>query len=81
MEHDDLLPRSPAPERLFVERTATAWVDITRDDYGFVRPSRHFFLYDHLLNQPCSLVVAPPWTGKTFTARQIEESLKPYLSM
>lgn len=76
MEHEDLVPHSPAPERLFAERTATAWVDITRDDYGFIRPSQRFFPHERLLNQPCSLVVAPPWTGKSFTARRIEASLR-----
>jgi hypothetical protein len=32
---------------------------------------------ERLLQRACSLVLAPPWVGKSFVARQIADSLRP----
>ncbi|HEX3529418.1 MAG TPA: hypothetical protein VH988_20360 [Thermoanaerobaculia bacterium] len=57
--------------RLFAERNASKWLEAARDAHGFLRPSTKFFQYAQLLQRPCTLVLAPPWIGKTFTAQQI----------
>jgi hypothetical protein len=61
--------------RLFAERTASALVEVHRDEYGFLRPSSLFFHFGRLLERPCSLVVAAPWIGKSFTAQRINHAL------
>ncbi len=61
--------------RLFAERTASVLLEMPRDEHGFLQPSSRFFGFERLLDRPCSLIVAPPWTGKTFTARRIDRSL------
>jgi hypothetical protein len=61
--------------RLFAERTAAASLVVHLDRYGFVLPSALFFQYERLFDRPCSLVVAAPWIGKTFTAKRIYQSL------
>jgi hypothetical protein len=61
--------------RLFAERTAAAMMAVHHDRYGFLQPSSLFFRFEYLLERPCSLVVAAPWIGKSFTARRIEQAL------
>jgi hypothetical protein len=66
--------------RLFVERSAPGRLEIAHDEHGFLRPSPLFFTFERLLERPCSLVVAPPWIGKSFTARRISSFLRTSLS-
>jgi hypothetical protein len=72
-------PESPSlltgTTRLFAERTAAASLVVHLDSYGFVLPSALFFQCERLFDRPCSLVLAAPWIGKTFTAKRIYQSL------
>jgi hypothetical protein len=72
------LPLSPSQTtRRFAPATALARLDAHQDEDGFLQPSPYFFGADRLLERACSLVVAPPWFGKSFTAQQIEKTLSP----
>jgi len=46
------------------------------DDLGFVLPLGKVFRAADLLRPGASLVVAPPWTGKTFLAEQLYRALR-----
>lgn len=63
----DVLPR-----RIFLEGEQRPEFD----DDGFVRPSGESLLAEDLLPCTAVLVAAPPWTGKSFVAKQLEASLK-----
>jgi hypothetical protein len=66
----------PGTARHFAERTASAAHDKNFDAHGFLRPSPRFFTFERLRGRICTLVVAPPWTGKSFTAKRIESDLR-----
>jgi hypothetical protein len=66
----------PGTTRLFVEISAPALLEVHQDQYGFLRPSPLFFTFERLLELPCSLIVAPPWIGKSFTAGRIDNFLR-----
>ncbi|HVR10219.1 MAG TPA: hypothetical protein VMW75_19385 [Thermoanaerobaculia bacterium] len=70
-------PLITGTSRRFAERSDTAALDLYQDQYGFLQPSARFFGPDQLLARPCTLVLAPPWVGKSYTARQIVNSLTP----
>ena len=46
------------------------------DDLGFVLPIGKIFQVADLLHPGAALVVAPPWTGKTFLAEQLDRALR-----
>lgn len=60
------------PRRIFLEGERRPDLD----DDGFVRSSGESLLAEDLLASTAILAVAPPWTGKSFVARQLEASLK-----
>lgn len=55
--------------RLFAERTNRSPLKL--DKHGFLLRTKRHFEAERLLQTSCSLIVAPPWTGKTFTAESI----------
>jgi hypothetical protein len=62
--------------RLFAERSTSLRLEMQNDEYGFLKRSHRFFEFHRLLDRGCTLVVAPPWVGKSFTARRIDAYLK-----
>lgn len=77
MQPDLVTPSKAATSRLFARWPTLSRVDIAKDEYGFIRRSFRFVSDERLVAQCCSLVVAPPWVGKSFTARAIDASLRP----
>jgi len=61
--------------RLFAARTAAGREAIRSDKFGLLESSDQFFDYDQLLNYTCSLVLAPPWIGKSYVAKRIHGKL------
>ncbi|HKQ49698.1 MAG TPA: hypothetical protein VJZ71_16615 [Phycisphaerae bacterium] len=53
-------------------------VSTARDEYGFLseRESQNTLGVEDILGQKATLVVAPPWMGKTFLAKRLRERLR-----
>ena len=66
----------PGTPRLFAEHTGSALPTTDLDEYGFLEYSHRFFGFERLLEPACVLVVAPPWIGKSHTARRIDGFLR-----
>jgi hypothetical protein len=50
------------------------------DRYGFVRHSQDALEADDLFSNQLVLVVAPPWTGKSFVAKQLEAHFRQHMA-
>jgi hypothetical protein len=59
---------SSLPRRRFFSLDVTPALD----KHGFIEPFQEAFRVDDLLRWQIVLVVAPPWTGKSFVAKQLE---------
>jgi len=60
------------PRRIFLEGERRP----ETDSDGFVRPSEESLRAEDLLACAAVLAAAPPWTGKSFVAKQLEASLR-----